>query len=425
MEPELRGQLVEWLGVEDRQVYDVQGMLDLSDLTEISGIEGFSGLRESPYTPVIPPAFRPDDGDEKPDVFAAMRRGDVLVHYPYESFAASIECLVDQAVADPDVLAIKMTVYRTSDDSALVPSLIEAAEAGKQAVCLVELKARFDERRNITWARALEEAGAHVVHGLPGVKTHMKALLVVRREAGGIRHYLNVGTGNYHAKTARIYEDFGLFTTDAELTEDVADLFNSLTGYARPHEYRKAVVSPRYTRARILEEIAKTIRAREEDGDARIVMKMNSLVDSDCIEALYRASQAGVPVDLNIRGICCLRPGVEGVSENIRVVSVVGRYLEHSRVYGFRRNGEDTWLIGSADLMPRNLDNRVELLVPVEDRSLVAELVDTLDRCFADDTFAWELDADGTWTRRAGRERSVHHELMERARQRVAAADDD
>jgi polyphosphate kinase len=424
MEPELRHQLVEWLGLEERQVYDMRGMLDLSDLWDIHGIDGYSDLRDAPYTPVIPPAFRPAEDDEKPDLFAAMRERDVLVHYPYESFAASVERFVQQAVADPEVLAIKMTVYRTSDDSALVPSLIEAAEAGKQAVCMVELKARFDERRNITWSRALEEAGAHVVHGLPGVKTHVKALLVVRREDGGVRHYLNVATGNYHAKTARIYEDFALFTTDPELTEDVADLFNSLTGYARPHEYRKAVVSPQYTRARILEEIDKTIEAHQAGQEARIVMKMNSLVDRRSIEALYRASQAGVPVDLNVRGICCLRPGVPGVSENIRVVSVVGRYLEHSRVYGFRRDGEGTWLIGSADLMPRNLDNRVELLVPVEDESLVAEIVDTLGRCFADDTFGWDLSDDGTWTRRPSRERSVHYELMERARERAAAEED-
>ena len=424
MEPELRRQLVEWLGVEERQVYDIQGMLDLSDLWDIHGIEGFSDLRDPPYTPVIPPAFRPAEEDEKPDLFAAMRAGDVLVHYPYESFSASVERLVEQAVADPNVLAIKMTVYRTSDDSALVPSLIEAAESGKQAVCMVELKARFDERRNIKWARALEEAGAHVVHGLPGVKTHVKALLIVRREADGVRHYLNVATGNYHAKTARVYEDFGLFTADPELTEDVADLFNSLTGYARPHEYRKAVVSPQYTRARILEEIDKTIEAHRDGREARIVLKMNSLVDRRCIEALYRASQAGVRVDINVRGICCLRPGVPGVSENIRVVSVVGRFLEHARVYGFRRDGESTWLMGSADLMPRNLDNRVELLVPIEDESLVAEVVDTIGRCFADDTFAWDLDEEGTWTRRSGRERSAHYELMERARERAAAADD-
>ena len=424
MEPQLRRQLVEWLGVEERQVYDVQGMLDLSDLWDINGIDGFSELRDPPYTPVIPPAFRSKEEGEKPDLFAAIREGDVLVHYPYESFAGSVERFVEQAVADPDVLAIKMTVYRTSDDSALVPSLIEAAETGKQAVCMVELKARFDERRNITWARALEEAGAHVVHGLPGVKTHLKAILVVRREAGGVRHYLNVGTGNYHAKTARIYQDFGLFTADPELTEDVADLFNSLTGYARPHEYRKAVVSPHSTRARILEEIDRTIEAHRAGQDARIVMKMNSLVDRRCIEALYRASQAGVRVDINVRGICCLRPGVPGVSENISVVSVVGRFLEHARVYGFHRNGEGTWLMGSADLMPRNLDNRVELLVPVEDPALVRELVDTIGRCFADDTFGWELAEDGSWKRRQGRERSAHYELMERTRERAAAAED-
>jgi polyphosphate kinase len=421
MEPDLREKLVEWLAVEERQVYDVQGMLDLSDLSDIHGIEGHKNLRDEPYTPVMPPAFRPEDEDEKADLFAAMRERDVLAHYPYESFGASVERLIEQAVKDPDVLAIKMTVYRTSDESALVPALIQASEAGKQAVCMVELKARFDERRNITWARALEEAGAHVVHGLPGLKTHLKALLIVRREAGGVRHYMNVGTGNYHAKTARLYEDFGLFTADRVLTEDVADLFNSLTGYARPHEYAKAVVSPQYTRKRILEEIDRTIEAHREGTDSRIVMKMNSLVDRRCIEALYRASQAGVPVDLNVRGICCLRPGLEGVSENIRVVSVVGRFLEHSRIYGFRRGDESLWLIGSADLMPRNLDNRVELLVPVEDETLSAEIVDTLERCFADDTFAWELGENGEWTRRSGRERSVHYELMERSRERAAA----
>jgi polyphosphate kinase len=415
MEPGLREQLVGWLDLEERQVYDVQGMLDLSDLGAIHSIDGHQDLRDRAFTAVTPPAFRAADDEEQADLFATIRERDVLVHYPYESFAGSVERLVEQAVADPDVLAIKMTVYRVSDDSSLVPSLIEAAEAGKQAVCMVELKARFDERRNITWARALEEAGAHVVHGLPGLKTHLKALLIVRREEGGVRHYLNVGTGNFNSKTARIYEDFGLFTADRELTEDVADLFNTLTGYARPHDYGKAVVSPDHTRVRILDEIERTVEAHREGGGGRIVMKMNSLVDRRCIEALYEASRAGVPVDLNVRGICCLRPGVEGVSENIRVVSVVGRFLEHSRIYGFRRGGESRWLIGSADLMPRNLDNRVELLVPVEDEALTAELADTLDRCFADDTFAWELADDGSWTRRSGRERSVHGELMERA----------
>jgi polyphosphate kinase len=318
------------------------------------------------------------------------------------------------------VLAIKMTVYRTSDESALIPSLIRAAERGKQAVAMVELKARFDERRNIGWARSLEEAGAHVVHGLPGLKTHAKAILVVRREGDGVRRYVHVGTGNYNAKTARLYEDFGLFTTDDDIADDVMELFNSITGYARPNEFKKAVVSPTMTRDRILEEIHKTIEAHQAGDDARIVLKMNSLVDARCIDALYDASRAGVRVDINVRGISCLRPGVEGMSENIRVVSVVSRFLEHSRIYGFRRGDERVYLIGSADLMPRNLDSRVELLIPVEDAEPRAEIEDTLERAFADDTFSWELDADANWVRREGRTREVQRELMELALSRDA-----
>jgi polyphosphate kinase len=318
-------------------------------------------------------------------------------------------------VTDPNVLAIKMTVYRTSDDSELIPSLIQAAERGKQAVCLVELKARFDERRNIGWARSLEEAGAHVVHGLPGLKTHTKALLVVRREGGGLRHYVHIGTGNYHAKTARLYEDFGLFTCDPELAADVAELFNALTGAARSPGYRKAIVAPDHMRDWFQEEVRKTIEARLAGQEARIVLKMNSLVDARSIRALYVASQAGVQVDVNVRGICCLRPGVPGVSDNIRVTSVVGRFLEHSRIYGFVRGDERRYWIGSGDLMPRNLDTRVELLAPVEDPALRSEIEDTLERCLADDTFAWELETGGSWRRRQGRTRSVHRELMERA----------
>jgi polyphosphate kinase len=351
-----------------------------------------------------------------------MRQGDILVHHPYESFAASVERLVEQAVLDSDVLAIKMTVYRTSDDSALVPLLVKAAERGKQAVALIELKARFDERRNIGWARSLEEAGAHVVHGLPGLKTHAKALLIVRREGDGVRHYVHVGTGNYHAKTARLYEDFGLFTTDREIAADVAALFNTLTGAARPPGYHKALVAPERMRDGLLAEIEETVEAHREGKPTRIVMKMNSLVDRRCIRALYQASQAGVPIDINIRGICCLRAGITGVSENIRVVSVVGRFLEHSRVYGFQRGAEKRWYMGSADLMPRNLDTRVELLTPVEDESLRATIEDTVDRDLADDTFAWDLQLDGSWVRRTGGTRSVHRELMERALRRAAEA---
>jgi polyphosphate kinase len=315
-----------------------------------------------------------------------------------------------------------MTVYRTSDDSALVPSLIEAAEKGKQAVCLVELKARFDERQNIHWSRALEEVGAHVVHGIPGLKTHAKAILIVRRERGAVRNYVMIGTGNFHAKNARLYEDFGFFTTDREIGDEVANLFNTLTGYGRPQRQRKTLVAPIWLREPLINEIDRTIEAHRDGCESRIVMKMNALVDQKVIEALYRASQAGVPISLNVRGICCLRPGIPGVSDTIEVVSVVGRFLEHSRIFSFHRGDEHVYYIGSADLMPRNLDTRVELLVPVERPELQAELQDTLDRCLADDTYAWVMDADDGWTRRRGNSRSVHSELMERTLAWAASA---
>src|SRR4051794_10187124 len=414
MDPELRERLIGWLDVEERQVYDLGGLLDMSDLWQIHGLDAFGELRDPPWVPMPHPALV-DDESEQGDIFAAIRAGDFLVHHPYQSFAGTVERFAAQAVTDPDVLAIKLTVYRTSDDSSLVPALIEAAERGKQAVCLVELKARFDERRNIGWARALEEAGAHVVHGLPGLKTHAKALLVVRREASGVRHYVHVGTGNYHGVTARIYEDFGLFTMEPAITADVADLFNSLTGYARPRHHRKVLVAPGSMREPLLAEIAAARDAALAGEDARIVMKMNSLVDPPCIDALYEAAAAGVRVDLIVRGICCLLPGAAGSGENLRVVSVVGRFLEPSRVYGFQRGGERRYFIGSADLMPRNLDTRVELLTPVDDPALKRELEDTLERTLADDTFCWELASDGSWRRRDGRTRSVHRELMDRA----------
>jgi polyphosphate kinase len=417
MDPALRSHLIDWLGVDEIQVYDVEGLLDLSDLWQLADVDGHAELRQRPWMPVTHPAFvpRPGDSDDEPDVFAPMRSGDVLVHYPYQSFSTSVERFVKQAGDDPNVLAIKMTVYRTSDDSALVPSLIEAAEKGKQAVCMVELKARFDERLNIRWSRALEEVGAHVVHGIPGLKTHAKAILVVRRERTGIRHYVMIGTGNFHAKNARLYEDFGLFTTDPEIGQEVANMFNTLTGYGHPAHERKVLIAPSWMREPLIDEIDRTITAHEAGEQARIAMKMNSLVDQQMIEALYRASQAGVPIDLNIRGICCLKPGIPDVSETINVVSVVGRFLEHSRIYSFHRGEDRSYYIGSADLMPRNLDKRVELLTPVDDRELQLELDDTIERCLADDTFAWTLDSDGTtWHRRTGRTRSVHQELMER-----------
>ncbi len=423
MDPTLRTRLIEWLSVEELQVYDVDGLLDMSDLWQIVGVEGHPDLRQTPWTPVIHPAFStgPADDDDAADVFAAMRTGDVLVHYPYHSFHSSVERLVEEAVEDPDVLAIKMTVYRTSDDSELVPSLIRAAEKGKQAVCLVELKARFDERLNIQWSRALEQAGAHVVHGIPGLKTHAKAILVVRRERGTVRNYVMIGTGNFHAKNARLYEDFGLFTTDHELGQEVANLFNTLTGWGHAVRERKVLIAPGSLRTGLIEEIDRTIAAHEAGQPSRIVMKMNALVDQRCIQALYRASRAGVPIDLNVRGICCLIPGIEGVSETIKVVSVVGRFLEHSRIYAFYRGDERVYYIGSADLMPRNLDTRVELVTPVDDVELQAELEDTLERCLADDSSAWTLGRDGSWTRRTGRTRSVHRELMERSLAQWAA----
>jgi polyphosphate kinase len=419
MDPDMRRYLVEQLAIDEGQVIVVEGLLDLDDLWALYDVEGYRDLRDPPWTPVTQQALA-DREDAKADVFAAMRANDLLVHHPYDSFATSVERFVQMAVADPDVLAIKTTVYRTSDDSALVPALIEAAESGKQAVCLVELKARFDERRNIGWARALEEAGAHVVHGLPGLKTHAKALLVVRREGSGARHYVHVGTGNYHAKTARLYEDFGLFTTDREIAADVAELFNTLTGAARSPSYRKIVTAPDDMRDWFLEEVRRTIAAHEAGDEARIILKLNSLVDPRCIRALYEASQAGVCVDLNVRGICCLRAGVPDVSENIRVVSVVGQFLEHSRVYGFWRGDEREYWIGSADVMPRNLDTRVELLAPIGDPGLRSEIEDTLERCLADDTFGWELGPEGEWERRTGRQRSVHRELMDRAAARAS-----
>ncbi len=415
IDPGVREQLRDALDLEERQVYDVDGLLGLGDLWQIYGLRGFTDLRDPPWTPVTQPRLQGKES-EHANVMAEMRRGDILVHHPYDSFATSVERFVEQAVGDPDVLAIKMTVYRTSDDSSLFPALIRATERGKQAVCMVELKARFDERANIGWARALEQAGVHVVYGYPGLKTHAKCILVVRREGDGVRHYVHAGTGNYHPKTARIYTDFGLFTCDEQIGSDVADMFNSLTGVARPLENRKVLIAPHGMREGIIEEIDRTIAAHDAgDKRARIRMKMNSLVDRRCIRALYRASQAGVEVQLNVRGICCLRPGVKGISENITVTSVLGRFLEHSRIYSFEHDGEKRVLIGSADLMPRNLDTRVELITPIEDRAACEDVLDTLDRSLATEQWTWQLRADGRWRKRKpehDQPRSVQRELM-------------
>jgi polyphosphate kinase len=400
MSEQLRRALTTLLGVEDEEVFPVDGLLDMGALWQIVKLPGHGELRDEPVPAVTHPRLTRHEG-ERPDVLGAMREGDVLVHHPYDSFATSVERFVEQAVADPNVLAIKQTVYRTSDDSPLVPALIEATERGKQAVALVELQARFDERMNIHWAKALEEAGVHVVYGQPAMKTHAKCVLVVRREGDGVRNYVHIGTGNYHSATARLYTDFGLFTVDEQIGADVADMFNFLTGYGRPLHYRRVLTAPNMLRDGIISEIEQTVEAHREGRPARIAMKMNALVDGRCIRALYAASQAGVQIDLNVRGICCLRPGLPGVSENIRVVSIVGRLLEHSRIYTFQRGEERTVYIASADLMPRNLDHRVELAAPIIEPELQGELLDTLERAFADNQCSWELHGDGSWRRRA------------------------
>ncbi len=396
----LREELAGLLGVQEDEVYPVDGLLDMGALWQIVKLPGYGELREEPLLGHTHPRLLRHEG-ERPDVLGAMREGDMLVHHPYDSFSTSVERFVEQAVADPNVLAIKQTVYRTSDDSPLVPALIDATERGQQAVALVELQARFDERMNIHWAKTMEEAGVHVVYGQPSLKTHAKCVLVVRREGDGVRNYVHIGTGNYHSATARLYTDFGLFTTDEQIGADVADMFNYLTGYGRPLHYRKVLTAPNQLRDGLIGQIDQTIASHSPQSPGRIAMKMNALVDGRCIRALYKASQAGVRVDLNVRGICCLRPGLPGISENIRVVSIVGRLLEHSRIYAFERDGEYTIYISSADLMPRNLDHRVELAAPIETPELRTELLDTLERAFADNQSSWELDGEGIWHRRS------------------------
>ncbi len=416
MSDRLREQVVGALKLEDDQVYEVDGLLGLADVTAIADLRGFPELSYTPWHGITPPRLQARGEADDVDFFSAIRDGDILVHHPYDSFSTSVERFVAQAVEDPDVLAIKQTVYRTSADSPLVPALIDATERGKQAVCLVELKARFDESANIRWAKDLEQSGVHVVYGIPGFKTHVKCVLVARREGDGVRHYVHIGTGNYNPKTARIYTDIGLFTADPEIGSDIAEMFNYLTGYARPQGYRKVLVAPFNLKGGIVDEIERSIETHSAEHPSRIRMKMNALLDPPIIQALYRASQAGVKVELNIRGICALRPGVPGISENIEVVSVLGRFLEHSRIFSFEREGERDFFIGSADMMPRNLYNRVELLAPVSDPALQDELGDVLDRAFADDTGAWTLRTDGDWRRRTanGEPRDMQAELIER-----------
>jgi polyphosphate kinase len=401
-------------------VYVVDGPLDLSALWTLYGLEK-PELKDAPWTPQTQPVLTRTEAP--PDVFHVLRQDDVLVHHPYDSFATSIEALVEQAARDPQVLAIKQTLYRTAGaDSRLVRSLIHAAEQGKQVVTLVELKARFDEQANIERAQLFEEAGIHVVYGLVGLKTHAKILLVVRQEPEGIRRYCHVGTGNYNPKTATTYEDLGLLSADPDLGADLTELFNYLTGYSRQGDYRKLIVAPVTIRPELLQRIE---RQAALGPDGRITMKMNSLVDPEMIDALYSASQAGTPINLIVRGICCLRAGVRGLSETIRVRSIVGRFLEHSRIYRFGPDPHTAeYLIGSADLMPRNLDRRVEALVPVNAGPLRDRLDEILTIDLADDTQAWELGHDGSWQRvPATRGLNAQRELQDRTVRHARAAE--
>jgi len=387
--------LREGLGARADQMYEIEGLLDLADLMQLTRLDR-PDLKDEPWVPVTQPRLA--RAKDAAGFFDEVRRGDLLVHQPYESFRTSFEAFAAAAAADKDVIAMKTAVYRTSDDSALVSALIDCAEQGKQAVCLVELKARFDERRNIEWSRELEQAGVHVVHGFPDMKIHAKMTLVVRREAGGLRRYVHIGTGNYHASTARLYDDVGIFTADEEIAADVADVFNYVTGFGRPQRFRKLLVAPFEMRKRLVEEIRAVTAAAKAGETARIRLKLNNLVDPTVIDELYAASGAGARVEICARSVCMLRPGVEGLSETIRVRSILGRFLEHSRIYSFEAGANASLFIGSADLMPRNLDRRVEVLAPIENARSRQELQAVLDSLFADDVHAWTLASNGSWS---------------------------
>ncbi len=423
MSQAMREQLQHGLRVPDDLVYPLAGMLDLADLGELSRLDR-PDLKNEPWVPVARPPW--NSIESSAEQFAAIRAGDLLVQHPYDSFASSFETFVDLAAADPEVIAVKSTVYRTSDDTPLVPALIDAAERGKQTVCLVEIKARGDERRNIEWSRALEQAGVHIVYGFPGLKIHAKTTLVVRREAGGLRRYVHLGTGNYNAVTARSYEDFGLFTADEDIGADVADLFNYLTGFGRPAHFRKLLVAPFTLRERLIEEIRMVADAATAGKKARIRIKVNGLTHPQVIDELYAASEAGAKIELLVRGVCSLRPGVAGLSEQIRVRSVIGRYLEHSRFFIFDAAERSVSFMGSADLMPRNLDHRVEVVTPIEDLSFQAELASTFEALWRDNASSFELGAEGQWQRvppkKDERPRSGQQTLMRRARRRVSLA---
>ena len=417
------------LDADESQIYRIESPLDLADLMELALLER-PDLVDEAHVPVVPPRLGGAQ-TEPARFFDEIRRGDMLVHQPYDSYRASFETFAQSAAIDPDVIVMKTAVYRTSNDSVLVGSLIQAAEEGKQAVCLVELKARFDERRNIEWSRALEEAGVHVAYGFPDMKIHAKTTLVVRREGGVLRRYAHIGTGNYHAATARQYEDIGIFTADEDITADVAELFNHITGFGRTQEFRKLLVAPFTLRSGLVEEIRAVAAAAADGQQARIRLKVNHLVDPGIVEELYAASRAGAEIDVIARSTCALRPGVEGLSENVHVRSIVGRFLEHSRVFAFEAGTRSTTYVGSADLMTRNLDHRIEVLVPIESIRARQEVHAILDSALADNANAWLLGSDGSWTRATpgkSDKRHSHHAAMirraaERARRRTRRVD--
>lgn len=421
--------LMDELQLEPEAIFETEGLLDYGVLNQIADLD-IPELHWPKWTPLTPTGMADEDGD----IFSLIRAGDFLVHHPYESFDATVEEFVQQAARDPKVVAIKQSLYRTSGDSPFVTSLIEAAEAGKQVAVLVELRARFDEARNILWARKLEDAGVHVAYGVVGLKTHTKTTLVVRQEATGLRSYGHIGSGNYNSKTARLYEDLGLFTSDPRITEDLVGLFNYMTGRSRQKEYAKLLVAPVAMKRRFLELIEREVLLHTRDRPGRIIAKMNQLEDRGVMDALYRASQAGVQIDLIVRGFCCLRPGVPGLSENIRVRSIVGRFLEHSRIFWFQAGCADPldgdFFIGSADWMYRNLQTRVEAATPVEGRGLRSQLWEILQVCLDDCATSWQMQGDGTYRRVAGegvdaespRAEGVHRRLMRMALARNAAA---
>ena len=418
-----RRYLVRALGLKGDDVFELPAPLDLTCLNQLHDLD-IPDLKYPRFVPVTAAGLAAYESSSAPDVFAAMREHDVLLHHPYDSFSTSVQEFVAQAAADPKVLAIKQTLYRTSGDSPIVDALIEAAEAGKQVVAIVEIKARFDEEANISWARKLERAGVHVVYGMVGLKTHCKLLLVVRQESDGLRRYCHVGTGNYHPKTARGYEDLGLLTCDRDVAQDLTTLFNQLSGYAPRARFRRLLVAPRGLRDGLVERIEQEITNHRAGLPAWIRIKVNSIVDETVIDALYRASRAGVPVDIVVRGICGLRAGVEGLSENIRVRSILGRFLEHSRIYAFAGGGQTELFIGSADLMHRNLDRRVEALVRITDPAMVEDLEWLVTHCASDDVSSWHLQPDGSWERHlvdaeGNRLEDIQTSLMARARSRV------